>query len=235
MKRSLPITGVAMLLRSFLLYGQAVPPIQVTVGTAARGAPAYFVTNTGTITVTAFALALSLPVPPGGKLASASQVTTYDVALGTAPAPILAGGQIAVGGVSPKNAAFGLPTVQAVVFADGSSWGDGRRVQRIMALRGFTRQRLTGFYNELSTALAQATSREALIAKLQAEVDNRATLATDPDDQAAIVSARMGVLFNLRNDKKPDGTPYPVAQVVQQQMSDLNDRLVAVRTYGGVQ
>ena len=143
MKRSLPITGVAMLLRSFLLYGQAVPPIQVTVGTAARGAPAYFVTNTGTITVTAFALALSLPVPPGGRLASASQVTTYDVALGTAPAPVLAGAQIAVSGVGLNGTASSVPTVQAVVFADGSSWGDGKRVQRIMALRGFTLQRLT--------------------------------------------------------------------------------------------
>ncbi len=185
--------------------------------------------------MTAFALALSLPVPPGGRLASASQVTTYDVALGTAPAPVLAGAQIAVSGVGLNGTASSVPTVQAVVFADGSSWGDGKRVQRIMALRGFTLQRLTGLYNELRQALAEETSREALIAQLQADVDNSAAAATDPDDRGAVVSARKGVLFNLRNDRTPDGAPYPVAQVVRQQMSNLSGRLAAVLAYGGVQ
>jgi len=236
MTRVLPVLVGLTLLGSAPSRGQTAPALQVTVSTTASGAPVLVVRNAGANTVTAFALAFSLPVSPGAATAGALAVTVYDAATQSAPTPILPGREVSV----PCPAGVGLaqqaPQVQAILFGDGSSWGDGTWVQNMTRRRAYMLQRLTEAYQDLTQALSQGTSRGALVAQFQSAMDTGIASASDPADRACIRDARYVVLLNLRVVvQHTDGTPVPTAEVVQHEMSELSGRLVTLRTYGGVQ
>lgn len=221
------LSVVAGLAIASALPGQ-MPPVQVTAGANANGGPIWLIANTGAVAVTAVAIVRDVPQPnlPGRTVRA---TTDYDVALGTAAEPILPGKRIEVRANYPSNEAVPVFRIRAVLFGDGSSWGDAAYVQMMTANRRFMLKRLQEAYDELNQALAAGTSRESLTAQLQAEVDNRTTAAADPGDQLAIRSARSLALVNLRM------AHMTLAKLLQQQMGILNIRMVALRTYGGVQ
>jgi hypothetical protein len=63
------------------------------------------------------------------------------------------------------------PTLQAVIFADGSTWGDPDRVQQILRARKILSDRLEKMMTLLQTLISQKASRDQALSAVQAEWD----------------------------------------------------------------
>ncbi len=227
-------------------YGQASAPVALTVvqGSSAQAVPAgtgagaathpkWLAANTGTATITAFALTYSLQLPAGLHASSGTAERFYDGATEPLSAKAIPPGQsVTLPFAPPENLSQAAPKIQAVVFSNGTSWGDSGWLQRISNRRTYMQQSLSVSLAELNAASANAaTTREALIAQFQSAMANEQHAAADRDQKACIASVRGTVLRNLQTVNLA-GVPPPLSSVLNHEIQALGTRLTAVQGAG---
>ena len=210
-------------------YAQTAAPIELAAvpGAGAGGRPAVVVANTGSTTVTAFAYS-SWGITKGASLKSAP-ISMLDAAWEPFLSPILPGQRVTMPFNLPQDPAKPAPAVVAVIFADGSSWGDRSCVERMVQHRKYLLQRLTESLQDLQQAKAQGTDRETLVLELQSNLSGARAAAADAIDRVCVSMARQTVLKNM------SGATGSYPAILQSQIDALSVRLVKLRSYGNLQ
>jgi hypothetical protein len=210
------------------LRAQAPAPVSLVLNPPAApgGTPSLVVNNTGTVTVTAVALShwlLTTGAPP-----KSPAVMLLDAALQPSWQPVLAGQQAAVPFGLATDPMRPAPAIIAALFIDGSSWGDASSIKHLVAQRGYALQRLTEAVQDLQQALAQGTSRDAVVSQIQSSLNQSIAAAANADDRMAVRMARNIGLRNIEN------ATAPLAQVLGAEIDSLKARLVKLRSYGNL-
>jgi hypothetical protein len=220
-------------------YGQTQPPIQLvtTSGALRGGAPGTVIegaANGGSLTVTA--LAFSHWPGTTGTPPKFPGVMVYDVVSQPFLSPILSGQEEALlPGVLSQALAKPGPEVIAVVFEDGSSWGDAKWVQHMKQERAYLLKELTICLQGLQQAQQSergGASRTAVAAQLQSAANNSRAAAVDGSDLKCVRMAWDGVLLNMRNAYAREGS---LGVLLKNQVDTVTTLLVRVRSYGNVQ
>jgi len=229
-------TIVSILMASWWLYAQASAPVLVSVQTSGAGSTTLAANNTAPETVTAFLVDSDLSgtasaVKSGAVRVSASAV--YDAATEPLAAKPLAPNEVTVlPYLLPPAGAIGALSVSAVLFADGTSWGDANSVARLTQRRAYMRQYLVATISDLARAVEAGTTATDLVAQFKSAVAVEMSAAANADQKACDASVRGLVLRNLqRVTQGSGGSPIPVSQAAQRELLSLQTRLVALQSY----
>ncbi len=216
-------------------YGQSASPLRITPDQSNGGRGSLKVRNTADVTVTAFVVSFDLPAPAGPKKARLVGRKLYDAATEPLAAkPIPAGQEVAASwpfnGLEPQPEA----KVEAVLFVDGTSWGDPEWVRRIKLRRKHMERSLTDSLADLVDAVIHNAERGQVISSFQSASNREQEAASDPDQRDCIRSVREVVLRNLKQvTQNVNGTPASTKEVLLRQIESLRSRLTAVERGGG--
>jgi hypothetical protein len=114
--------------------------------------------------------------------------------------------------------------LRAVLFADGSIWGDPDWAQRISTRRRTMVQQLVPVLADLNSALARGTSREDLVSQFESSLKLETQIAGHGDPGADVINPRRVVLVNLRLNAR-----NPVDVVVRSQIQHLTSQMEALQ------
>jgi hypothetical protein len=205
---------------------------------AAAGSGALAITNTSSKTITAIALVGDPVDVPGSKQGTRIRISPlriYDPATEPRAAkPLVPGQPASIPYPLPFRDASSPPAVRAVIFADGTSWGDPAYVKRLVQRRTYMEACLRTAISDLSIALVQGTARSLLVERFQSALASGEKAATDADESACVRSVSGVVLRNLQEvTQRSDGTPVSTAELVQHELRALGARLATLVDYGG--
>jgi hypothetical protein len=215
-------------------YGQSAAPITIALDQSDSARPGFKVKNTAAVTVTAFVASFDLPAPPGPKRVKLVGRKLYDAATEPLAAKPIAPNQevsspLYFGKMGPRPEV----KLEAVLFADGTSWGDPAWIRRILLRRKYMEKSLKTSIAELADAAIRGAARDEVIGGFQSSLDSEQAAAAGPDEQVCIRSVRGVVLRNLRQvTQKPDGTQIPTKEVLLRQIDSLRIRLTALQKGG---
>ncbi len=220
------------------------PPVTLAVRTFRDGAQTLRVTNNSSQPLTA--LALSCPArtstyhPAGRSLVAPWEDSTWGIAALTHLAPW----QVVTGGEHMPSVKPGETThlllwggwrrcqkpgtapgqlFGAAIFADGSSVGDGRLVQRILMRRKLAYQDVSLAILGLKTELRAGESR-AQAAHYFAELDEGAHMpSTTPSERYVADSVFAMAAEDLRQSRRLYGDEVPASQTIREILNILED------------
>jgi hypothetical protein len=183
------------------------------------------VKNVSANTVDAFAFSYPMPTTPGSRIRNPATIMFCDPVLRAAE-PILPDQDLTV------SFARGVTTadieLHAVLFTDGSTWGDPVWVQRILTRRKSTVQDIVRTLADLTSAQANGTSREDLISQFQSSMNLERQTADRSDPLVVVLNCRALVLHDLQL-VLPNGTLNPVSGVLRGQIKQLTAQLAALQ------
>lgn len=121
-------------------------------------------------------------------------------------------------------------TLLAAIWADGSTFGDSKWVNRLLERRFILQKHVDNAISILQRALNVNTDTKSLIAELQTNLDS--LNYENPDDQSL---ARSCYTVAIQQFTKPqtclDGRPVPDRQVLQFAITELEERRERLRQY----
>jgi hypothetical protein len=141
----------------FLASAQSPPPVTVSVQQGVSGPTSGLATlsisNTSQKTITAIAFVgdpVDVPASKAGVRITVSPLKIYDAATEPRAArPIAPGQLVAIAVPFPSRDASVPPTVRAVLFVDGTSWGDLAWANRLANRRALMEKALTDAISDL--------------------------------------------------------------------------------------
>jgi len=228
MKRVVPMALAAWL----AAHGQIGPPANSVVATSAVADAAggsILARNTGGVTVAAFVYIYTLRSPDGSILYAANGY--YDSAIDpqTQP-PIKPGQEVRMAHRIPFSGATPMVGAAAGLFADGGSFGEPNLVRSILERRNYTLVSLNQSVADLKQAARLGLSREDALAMFQNSLMSEASNAGDSELANCIQLVRGQVVAALSTAwRRPDGSPIPVAELIQSQIDALNRRRETLR------
>jgi hypothetical protein len=213
-----------LLLGCALAHGQTVAPVTASTLPASAAIPGISLANTAPVPVSAVLLQWSLPVPAASRVSRASAIKFYDAATEPLAAkPIPPHGSATVPVAAPGQS---VPQVLAVLFTDGTSWGDAASVGRLAQRRVYMLQALTSSLADLNAAATSpAVTKAALLGQFQSAESAEQATAADGDQKACIHSVRGPALVNLQG-------PAALSGVISHEISQAQSRLAALKAYG---
>jgi hypothetical protein len=118
----------------------------------------------------------------------------------------------------------------AGLFADGGSFGEPNLVRSILERRNYTLVSLNQSVADLKQAARLGLSREDALAMFQNSLMSEASNAGDSELANCIQLVRGQVVAALSTAwRRPDGSPIPVAELIQSQIDALNRRRETLR------
>jgi hypothetical protein len=213
-------------------HGQIGPPANSVVATSAVADAAggsILARNTGGVTVAAFVYIYTLRSPDGSILYAANGY--YDSAIDpqTQP-PIKPGQEVRMAHRIPFSGATPMVGAAAGLFADGGSFGEPNLVRSILERRNYTLVSLNQSVADLKQAARLGLSREDALAMFQNSLMSEASNAGDSELANCIQLVRGQVVAALSTAwRRPDGSPIPVAELIQSQIDALNRRRETLR------
>ena len=212
-------------------YSQSAAPVMLGISQDQSGRSRWTATNTGASTITAFAFTYDLQLPVNLRIEKASGVRIYDAATEPRAAKPIPQGQTVI--LSSGPATGWVPSqVRAVVFADGTSWGDGAWVERLLNRRQYMRRSLQSVIGELKAAALRGTARGDLVTEFQASLNGEKSKATGGDERNCIESVRGLVVGNLMAVAKMGNQAPPISEVIAREVDSLETRLAAILSGG---
>jgi len=213
---------------------QTAAPITLATVRTATGQTRWLATNSGTATVTAIAFTYDLPIPTGSKVARVAATTIYDAATEPlAPKPISPGQAVTLPYGTGASGGQVAPQIRAVVFADGTAWGESVWATRIARRRGYLAQYLRAAITELTQATYTSDTPADLASQFQATLS--ATQADAADGDAALCAASVfgAVVRGLQQvTRSGGGASAQAGDIVQRQIDSLRLRLSSIQAYG---
>jgi hypothetical protein len=229
------VAPLVVLCASMAVYGQAGPPMRCTIeGVAPGGTPTLVAKNQSDRTVTAFIVEYETPTSADSRT-RLRRTKIYDAATEPLAATAIDGDQeIAVKVPIPAHGNVADLNVVAVLFKDGSSWGDGAWVERVVRRRRYMEKHIRAVMAAMGQAVREETLRALVIERLSDSEVLKAPAGKDPDEIACARSVLVPVLANLIN-VHPRGEIGPAAdrEVFNHALTALGNRLTAIIKYGG--
>lgn len=170
-------------------------------------------------------------VAANGKTVKATSTTLYDAAT----EPLMAKALAANESVSmPYTLRDGAPAggfqVHAVLFADGSAWGEQAWITRLNNRRTYMSKHLAAAVNMLRNAVASGAERSLLITQVQVAPSSAQT-STDVDERRCAATVWGLLQRNLQQvTRRADGGAAPLAEVIDHDLSTFASRLNLVRS-----
>jgi hypothetical protein len=144
--------------------------------------------------------------------------------------PIQPGQEVRVAYRIPFTNAVPVIGVDAVIYADGSSFGERQMVRAVLDRRGYTLISLNKAIADLKQAAKDGTTRAELINQFQTEGAVQASNAADSELANCIQMVRGDVIAGLiRSARRPDGTPVPMSESIQSLIDKLSVRREILR------
>lgn len=129
----------------------------------------------------------------------------------------------------PYSDANPVVGVDAVLFADGTTFGERNVVQTLYDRRNYTLVSLNKSIADLKDALKNGTPRQQLISDFQRSMVIETSNAADQDLASCIQLVRSQVISALVSARRPDGAPIPTQELIQSEIDLLNARREALR------
>jgi len=213
-------------------HGQPGPPANTVVAATAvadASGGSILARNTAAVTVTAFVYIYSMRSPDASVLYAATGY--YDSAVDPqAQPPIKPGQEVRVPHRIPFTGATPTVGAEAGLFADGSSFGEPNVVRSILDRRSYTLVSLNKSIADLKLAARSGLSRQDVIALFQNSLMSEASGAGESELANCIQLVRGQVIGALSGAwRRPDGTPIPVAELIQAQIDALTGRRETLR------
>jgi len=237
------VSTVSILIASWWLYAQAPAPVLVSVQTSGAGPTTLAANNTAPKTVTAFLVAGDLSavasaVKSGAVRVSASAI--YDAATEPLAAKPLPPNQVSVlPYLLPPAGKVGALSVSAVLFADGTSWGDAASVTRLLNRRAYMQKHLAVAVADLvaaageSGAISDAALRSQTIQQFQSAMAGELAASAGADESACVRSVRSVTIANLRRVVlRNNGSAITTEEVISRELAVLSSRLSKVKAGG---
>lgn len=208
------------------LRAQTGSPLIFTVNQAAENrAVTVGVKNVSAGTVAAFAFSYPTPTAPASRIRNPKTIMFCDPLLRVAE-PIPPGQELTV--PFARGASTADIQLHAVLFADGTTWGDPVWAQRILTRRRNAVQDIVRTLVDLTSAQARGTSREDLISQFESSMSLERQTTDRSDPLVVVPNSRSPVLHDLRL-VHPNGAPNPVNGVVKAQIKYLTSQLAALQ------
>jgi hypothetical protein len=130
----------------------------------------------------------------------------------------------------PFTGAQPVVGVDAILYTDGTTYGERNVVQSIFERRNYTLVSLNKSIGDLKQAAKDGVSRQELISQFQQALAIEASNAGDQELAACIQQVRSQVVAGLiTGSRRPDGSPVPVADLIQGQIDALSARRETLR------
>ena len=203
-------------------------PITTTAVRDASGG-SIIVRNPTTQTVIAFAYIYTMRTNDASVLYAANGY--YDSA--TDPAtqpPIKPGQEVRIPYHVPFTNANPVAGVDAVLFGDGSTFGEPNVVRALYDRRNYTLVSINKSIADLKDALKNGPSLSQLVNQFEETLVMDASNAADQELAGCIQQVRSQVVSALiTGSRRRDGTSVPVAELIKSELDTLNSRRDALR------
>jgi hypothetical protein len=134
----------------------------------------------------------------------------------------------------PAQEAVGTLEVMAVVFKDGTSWGDAAWVKRVVRRREYMEKHIRAVMAGLGQAVQDGATREQVIDQLKASQFVKVPAGRDPDEVASARSVLVPTLANLLNAHSgQSGRVMQDKEAFSRELKAQGKRLAALLEYGG--
>ncbi|HUA57696.1 MAG TPA: hypothetical protein VML19_03015 [Verrucomicrobiae bacterium] len=130
----------------------------------------------------------------------------------------------------PYNDTNPVVGIDAVLFSDGSTFGEPNVVRTLYDRRNFTIAAIGKSIADLKEALKNGTGRQQLLNQLQQSMSMELSGASDQDLASCIQAVRMQVISAMFSvSRRPDGSPAPMAEMLQSEIDALSARRDALK------
>jgi hypothetical protein len=144
--------------------------------------------------------------------------------------PIKPGQEVRVPYRIPFSGASPVVGAEAGLFDDGGSFGEPHVIQTIQDRRAYTLAAMTKSIAELKQAAKDGLSRQDLINLFQTSSAIETSNAGDSELAACIQAVRNKVVEGLiTRGRQPDGSPTPMADLIQSQIDAMSQRRELLR------
>ena len=208
---------------------QTQAPIEASAALKPTGGGATItVTNHHSAPLVAFVFIYTLRTPTAIYSATTG---SYDSAIDPVTNPAIPpGGETKIPYYAGSRGMAPVVNIEAALFADGLTFGHKDMVKTIADRRNFAYVTLNKSINELKQAAKLGTTREQLIAELQAAMNRERVMAGNNDLAACILTIRNQVFMDVLNARNPaDGSFLPLDQFFPAEIEKLSRRREALQ------